>query len=80
MGHLPTTAACMGVGLNAAICAWASSGASDGMQGLKWREEDMAIRAFEIADGLAIRNRRFGRSNCYNDCVGLLASVYFWCG
>ena len=48
-------AACRGVGMNAAICAWASSEASDGMQGLKRREEDMAIGAFEISDGLAIR-------------------------
>ena len=28
----------------------------------------MAIRAFEMADGLAIRKRRFGRSGCHNDC------------
>ena len=62
------TAACKSVGMSAAICAWASSEASDGMQGLKWREEDMALRAFEMANRLAIRKRRFGRSACHNDC------------
>ena len=45
----------MGVGMNAALCALASSEASDGMQGLKWREEDIVIKAFRIADRLAIR-------------------------
>ena len=28
----------------------------------------MAIRAFEMADRLAIQKRRFSRSSCHNDC------------
>lgn len=68
MGDLPMTAACKSVSINAATCAWTSSGASDGMQRLWWRNEVMAIKAFEIADGLAIRQRRFDRCGSHNDC------------
>ena len=71
-------AVCKGVGMNAARCAWASSGASDGMQGLKWREEDMAIRAFEMADGLAIQKRRFGQSGCHDECFRAFG-IYLCC-
>ena len=44
-------AACNGTGVKAARYAGASSGATDRMQRLNWREEDKTFRAFELDDG-----------------------------
>ena len=44
------TAVCKGVDMKAARCVWASSAASDGMQVLRWREDDMVLEAIERLD------------------------------